>query len=74
MFVPAIIVIIFIIYAFTHSSEHHSLISSEIPNNNFSINNALTAIVAGGLIYTFNGFQIVVAYSSEIKTLLEMFL
>ncbi|WP_150466770.1 APC family permease [Francisella sp. SYW-9] len=67
MFVPAIIVIIFLIYAFTHSANHHSLMSSEIPNNNFSINNALTAIVAGGLIYTFNGFQIVVAYSSEIK-------
>ncbi|QLE78879.1 APC family permease [Francisella sp. Scap27] len=67
MFVPAIIVIIFLIYAFTHTGNHHSLISTEIPNNNFTISNALTAIVAGGLVYTFNGFQIVVAYSSEIK-------
>ncbi|ACD30334.1 APC family permease [Francisella tularensis] len=67
MFVPAAIVIIFIIYAFTHSTEHHSLVSADIPNNNFTVGNALTAIVAGGLVYTFNGFQIVVAYSSEIK-------
>ncbi|MBY7734077.1 APC family permease [Francisella philomiragia] len=67
MTVPALIVVIFIVYAFTHSGEHHSLLSPEIPNNNFTAYNALTAIVAGGLVYTFNGFQIVVAYSSEIK-------
>jgi amino acid transporter len=67
MFVPALIVIIFIVYAFTHSAEHQSLLSADIPNNNFEISDAFTAIVAGGLIYTFNGFQIVVAYSSEIK-------
>ena len=27
----------------------------------------MTTIVVGGLIYTFNGFQTVVAYSSEVK-------
>lgn len=67
MFVPAIIVVIFLVYALAHSSEHHSLFSTDIPNNTFTAGNALTAIVAGGLVYTFNGFQIVVAYSSEIK-------
>ena len=67
MFVPAAIVIIFIVHAFTHSTEHHSLISADIPNNNFTVRNALIAIVIGGLVYTFNGFQIVVAYSSKIN-------
>ena len=68
MFVPALIVIIFIVYAFTHSAEHQSLLSADIPNNDsFGLSSAFTAIVAGGLVYTFNGFQIVVAYSSEIK-------
>ncbi|KEI35921.1 amino acid permease-associated region precursor [Francisella sp. W12-1067] len=68
MFVPVLIVIIFIIYAVTHSNEHVSMFSSEIPNNsNFGFSNALTAIVAGGLIYSFNGFQTVVAYASEVK-------
>ncbi|MDE5007279.1 APC family permease, partial [Francisella tularensis subsp. holarctica] len=66
MLVPAEIVIIIIIYAFTHSNEHHSLVSADIPNNNFTVGKALTAIVAGGLVYTFNVFQIVVAYISEI--------
>ena len=38
------------------------------PNNdNFGFSSALTAIVTGGLIYTFNGFPAVVAYASEIK-------
>ena len=35
--------------------------------NNFNVRNALIAIVTGGLVYTFNGFQIVVAYSSKIN-------
>ncbi|MFC4891469.1 APC family permease [Pseudofrancisella aestuarii] len=68
MAVPAIIVIIFIVYAFTHSNEHASLFATDIPNNDqFGISSAFTAIVAGGLIYTFNGFQTVVAYASEVK-------
>ncbi len=68
MAVPFIIVIIFIAYALMHSSDHVSMFSEDIPNNSqFGFGSALTAIVAGGLIYTFNGFQTVVAYASEVK-------
>lgn len=68
MAVPFIIVIIFITYDFMHSSDHVSMFSEDIPNNSqFGFSSALTAIVAGGLIYTFNGFQTVVAYASEVK-------
>lgn len=68
MAVPFIVVIIFITYAFMHSSDHVSMFSEDIPNNSqFGFSSALTAIVAGGLIYTFNGFQTVVAYASEVK-------
>ncbi|MEY8701764.1 APC family permease [Francisella philomiragia] len=68
MAVPFIIVIIFIAYALIHSSDHVSMFSEDIPNNSqFGFGSALTAIVAGGLIYTFNGFQTVVAYASEVK-------
>ncbi|NDT66654.1 APC family permease, partial [Francisella tularensis subsp. holarctica] len=68
MAVPFIIVIIFITYAFMHSSDHVSMFSEDIPNNSqFGFSSALTAIAAGGLIYTFNGFQTVVAYASEVK-------
>ncbi|QEO57083.1 APC family permease [Francisella marina] len=68
MAVPFIIVIIFIAYALMHSSDHVSMFSDDIPNNSqFGFSSALTAIVAGGLIYTFNGFQTVVAYASEVK-------
>jgi amino acid transporter len=66
--VPVIIVVIFIIYAFTHSSDHVNMFAADIPGNSeFGFNSALTAIVGGGLIYTFNGFQTVVAYASEVK-------
>lgn len=68
MAVPAIIVIIFVTYAIMHSNEHVSLFAADTPNNSqFGFSSALTAIVAGGLIYTFNGFQTVVAYASEVK-------
>lgn len=68
MAVPVIIVLIFIAYALMHSSDHVSIFSADIPNNSqFGFSSALTAIVAGGLIYTFNGFQTVVAYASEVK-------
>lgn len=68
MFVPAFIVVIFLIYAFSHSDSHVSMFADDIPNNSqFGFSSALTAIVAGGLIYTFNGFQTVVAYASEIE-------
>ncbi len=66
--VPTIIVVIFVIYAFTHSNDHVSIFYSDIPGNSeFGFSSALTAIVGGGLIYTFNGFQTVVAYASEVK-------
>lgn len=66
--VPVLIVIVFVAYALMHSSDHVSMFSSDIPNNdNYGLSSALTAIVTGGLIYTFNGFQTVVAYSSEMK-------
>ncbi|AIT08591.1 amino acid transporter [Candidatus Francisella endociliophora] len=68
MAVPAIIVIIFVAYALMHSNDHVSMFASDIPNNSqFGFSSALTAIVGGGLIYTFNGFQTVVAYASEVK-------
>jgi amino acid transporter len=67
MAVPAIIVIIFVIYAFTHTN-HVSMFAADIPGNSqFGFHSALTAIVGGGLIYTFNGFQTVVSYASEVK-------
>ena len=66
--VPALIVIVFIIYAFSHGNNHLNMFASDIPGNSqFSFSSALTAIVGGGLIYTFNGFQTVVAYASEVK-------
>lgn len=33
----------------------------------------MTAIVAGGLIYTFNGFQTIVAYEVKLKIMVEMY-
>lgn len=68
MVVPILIVIIFTIYAFSHSADHVSMFDADIPGNTqFGFNSALTAIVGGGLIYTFNGFQTVVSYASEVK-------
>lgn len=68
MAVPAIIVLIFTTYALMHSNDHVSMFAADIPNNSqFGFTSALTAIVGGGLIYTFNGFQTVVAYASEVK-------
>ncbi|MGQ4001574.1 APC family permease [Francisellaceae bacterium CB299] len=68
MAVPALIVVIFVIYAFTHSDNHVSMFAADIPGNSqFGFHSALTAIVGGGLIYTFNGFQTVVSYASEVK-------
>ena len=66
--VPVFIVVIFTIYAFTHSTDHVSMFAADIPGNNqFGFSSALTAIVSGGLIYTFNGFQTIIAYASEVK-------
>ena len=68
MAVPAIIVLIFVTHALMHSDNHVSIFAADIPGNSeFGFTSALTAIVAGGLIYTFNGFQTVVAYASEVK-------
>ncbi|ASG68128.1 amino acid transporter [Francisella halioticida] len=68
MAVPAIIVLIFVTYSLMHSSNHVSMFAADIPGNSqFGFTSALTAIVAGGLIYTFNGFQTVVAYASEVE-------
>ncbi|QLE78236.1 APC family permease [Francisella sp. Scap27] len=68
MVVPVLIVIIFVAYAITHSSDHVSMFADDIPGNSqFGFHSALTAIVGGGLIYTFNGFQTVVSYASEVK-------
>lgn len=68
MAVPAIIVLIFVTYALMHGDNHVSMFSADIPGNSeFGFTSALTAIVAGSLIYTFNGFQTVVAYASEVK-------
>ena len=66
--VPVAIVVIFLVYVITHSHDHASIFTAtDIPNNNFDASSAFKAIVAGGLIYTFNGFQTVVAYASEVK-------
>jgi amino acid transporter len=41
---------------------------TDIPGGvNYSINNIFPAIVASGMIYAFNGFQVVTAFASEIK-------
>ena len=66
--VPVAIVVIFLVYVINHIHDHASIFTAtDIPNNKFNASSALTAIVAGGLIYTFNGFQMVVAYASEVK-------
>ena len=66
--IPVFIVIIFVIYSFVHSDNHVSMFAADIPGNSqFGFSSALTAIVSGGLIYTFNGFQTVVSYASEVK-------
>ncbi|API86364.1 APC family permease [Francisella uliginis] len=62
--VPIIIVILFVIYGL--SNNHGVSNFTQIPNNNFSIGSIFSAVVAGGLIYTFNGFQVSVSYASEI--------
>ncbi|GAB4222539.1 MAG: APC family permease [Francisella sp.] len=68
MTVPFIIVVIFIIYSYINSSNHVNMFSQDIPNNSqYGFSSALAAIVTGGLIYTFNGFQTVGSYASEVK-------
>ena len=68
MLVPTLIVITFIVYALTHTDSHGGNLGEAIPGNDaFGLSDAFKAIVAGGLIYTFNGFQTIVAYASEVK-------
>jgi amino acid transporter len=68
MVVPILIVITFIVYALTHADSHGGNLGEAIPGNDaFGLSDAFKAIVAGGLIYTFNGFQTIVAYASEVQ-------
>ena len=65
VFVPLFTVVVFLIAALdqTHTASNFALSSS----SNYGPLSALTAIVGAGLIYSFNGFQISVAYASEIE-------
>ena len=65
--VPILIVVIFTVYAIQHNSNNVSLLNSSILNNHYGFVSALTTMVSGGLIYAFNGFQVTIAYASEIK-------
>ena len=64
--VPTIIIIIFLYVGFFETSTPN-LTAKDLPNDIFSFKDTFTAIVAGGLVYTFNGFQTVASYGSEIR-------
>ena len=62
--VPTIIIVSFLYAGFSKGSSNFTV---DIPNYTYNYMDAFTAITAGGLIYTFNGFQTIAAYGSEIK-------
>ncbi len=62
---PIFIIIIFLIAAFGPSG--HGYENMLINHHYFSFKSIFPAIAGAGLIYSFNGFQICLAFSSEIK-------
>lgn len=61
IFAPALTIIVFLLAHF--DSSNFSLVS----NSNYSPSAVITAMVSAGLIYSYNGFQISVAFASELK-------
>lgn len=64
--VPIIIIILFL-YAGFSSSNPSNFAQNELLKDHFKFQDIFVAIVAGGLIYTFNGFQTIASYASEIE-------
>ena len=69
VFVPTFAVIVFLIAAFGSNATQGSAMANfqQAANENYGIISAFLAIVNAGLIYSFNGFQTIVSYSSEVK-------
>ncbi|MBI2784995.1 MAG: APC family permease, partial [Legionella longbeachae] len=61
IFSPIFTIIIFLIMRFDISNF------SLDTNSHYGISSAITAIISAGLIYSFNGFQLAVAFASEIE-------
>jgi amino acid transporter len=61
IFTPVMTIIIFLCMYFDKSNF------SLITNSHYDINAAVTAIISAGLIYSYNGFQLAVAFASEIQ-------
>ncbi|STY29540.1 amino acid permease [Legionella wadsworthii] len=61
IFSPLFTIFIFLIMRF--DTSNFSLPS----NSQYGISSAITAIISAGLIYSYNGFQLAVAFASEIK-------
>ncbi|MCO1336552.1 APC family permease [Microbulbifer sp. OS29] len=59
----ALTVLLIVVFSSDTTSSNFSLVS----NQEFGFGNAFSAIIGAGLIYSFNGFQISVAFASEIK-------
>ncbi len=62
IFTPLFTILLFLIGHF--DSSNFSLASS---NHVFGFSSAITAIISAGLIYSYNGFQLSVAFASEVK-------
>lgn len=65
VFTPLFVIAIFLIAAFGpagHGNENLTLFRGD-----FSMKSAFMAVIGAGLIYSFNGFQIILAFASEIK-------
>ena len=65
VFTPIFVIVIFLLAAFGPSGHGHANLSAF--QHGFSINSAFMAIIGAGLIYSFNGFQVCLAFASEIK-------
>lgn len=61
IFAPIFAVVVFLIARF--DTSNFTLAS----NANYGLSSAFTAIVGGGLIYSYNGFQLPASFASEIK-------
>lgn len=61
IFTPLFVITILLVSHFDRSNLTH------IGNNEFSTGSIFTAIVASGMVYAFNGFQVVASFASEIK-------
>ena len=64
VFVPVFMVVVFLIIAF---SSGRTMDNFDTYAGTYAPWTALIAVVGGGMIYTFNGFQLSASFSSEIK-------